>query len=44
MKTRVGSLKSDGWGKQSLRAYVFAYILTLSAGNCEVWMTAKPNS
>jgi hypothetical protein len=31
------------WGKQSLRAFVFGYILTLFEGNCEVWMPAKPN-
>lgn len=43
VKTKVGSLKSDVWGKQSLRAFVFGYILTLFEGNCEVWMPAKPN-
>lgn len=43
VKTKVGSLKSDGGGGQALRAFVFGYILTLFGDNCEVWMTAKPN-
>ena len=43
VKTKVCSLKSGGWGKQALRAFVFGYILTLFDDNCEVWMPAKPN-
>lgn len=43
VKTKVGSLKSDGGGSSYCGPYVFGYILTLSADKCEVWMTAKPN-
>lgn len=40
---KSGLVEERWWEEQALRAFVFGYILPLSADNCEVWMTAEPN-